>query len=86
MFAMIGEWQASGLPQKEFCRRQGLKPATFAYWLKKYKSRQAAGTPSGFREILPPAFTGAEVCYPNGVVLRLPMADPDTLIALVRLF
>jgi len=46
MFALISQWQASGMNQKEFCRVQGVAYHVFHYWLKKY--RQQSDGDGGF--------------------------------------
>ena len=87
MSALIGEWESSGLSQKEFCQQHNLKMATFAYWRKKCKTHQETVTSfSGFQEVLPPIAGFVEIRYPNGVVVCLPRADADSLKALIRLF
>jgi hypothetical protein len=87
MSALIGEWESSGLSQKQFCQQHNLKMATFAYWRKKCKIHQET-VPffSGFQEILPPTAGCVEIRYPNGVVVCLPQADVDSLKSLVRMF
>lgn len=35
--ATVREWEGSGLPIREFCVRQGLKPATLAWWRQEIK-------------------------------------------------
>lgn len=39
MFPVIEEWKQSGLSQKEFCKRHGLKPHILCYWRKRYEER-----------------------------------------------
>jgi len=38
----LGKWERSGLTQAEFCRRHGLKAASFAWW--KHRLGEAAGS------------------------------------------
>ncbi len=86
MSALVAEWQAGGLSQKEFCGRHDIKLATFAYWRKKCKTEELTSPEIGFHEILPLTSGQVEIRYPNGVVVSLPQADVDSLKALVRLF
>ena len=80
------KWQASGLSQLEFCKRENLSKSTFGYWLKKY--RKEKGQPKPSRKKTVKAFIPVEVSktmevpvlsngqiqitYPNGVKVRCP--------------
>ncbi len=35
----VNNWQASGLTQSEYCRRNDLKPYNFTYWKKRLTGR-----------------------------------------------
>lgn len=73
MFSHIRSWQQSGMSQKDYYTRHGIKPWTFYYWLDKYRQKQEA-PPAEFI----PIHTGnlqseaIRISYPNGVVLHLP--------------
>jgi hypothetical protein len=46
MFDLITQWEQSGLPKKEFCAKQQVANATFYYWFKKYKHKDAVMSPA----------------------------------------
>lgn len=37
MLALVDQWLQTDQSQKAFARQQEIKPATFAYWVKKHK-------------------------------------------------
>ena len=72
--AVVG-WQASGLTQKAYCEKTGLKPAIFANWVRGSKDNSA----KGFIALTPPVGVvseAIELTYPNGVRLKV---TPDHL-------
>lgn len=42
---LIQECNASGLTNKEFCRRRGVSEKSYYYWLRKLRSQAAASAP-----------------------------------------
>lgn len=77
MRSIVEDWKRSGLSKKKFCELEGIATGTFYYWLK------CCSTPmkkeedlSGFQEVIPEVGMDVEVCYPNGVVIRLPKDSP----------
>ncbi len=42
MLALVDQWLESGQSQKAFAGQQGIKLATFAYWVKKHKQQHQA--------------------------------------------
>lgn len=38
----IGEWEASGLTQVEYCKQNELKISAFLYWRKKFSEKKSA--------------------------------------------
>lgn len=82
MLSLVAEWRSSGMTQKAFCREAGIKPGTFSYWV----SRSRQGDKSGFAELLPERVTELEVVYPNGVKIKVPSGDANTLSLLIRLY
>ncbi len=73
MFAMIADWQQSGMSKKRYCAEKGINEATFYYWYSRNKeSISSSGSfisidrTSKKREV--------EVIYPNGVRIK---ADTD---------
>ncbi|WP_380905315.1 IS66 family insertion sequence element accessory protein TnpA [Sphingobacterium suaedae] len=37
MFAMIADWQQSGMSKKRYCAEKGINEATFYYWYSRNK-------------------------------------------------
>lgn len=70
MEAAVAFFKSSGLTQREFCRQEQIKLATFSYWYRKINGNPK--TPiSGFTEVTAPVqSTGLEVVFPNGVTVR----------------
>ena len=48
---LVKEYQESGLEQREFCRRYGIKRRTLRYWLDRIKDYQI-GDEIRFRELI----------------------------------
>lgn len=87
--AHLASWQKSGMSQAAYCRAHGLSAQSFGYWLRKDEGiRPQPPAPAG--ALVPVAVAGAvssvaEVCLPNGLRLRVPLAgDPGTVAALAR--
>jgi hypothetical protein len=70
MESMVSSYRLSGLSQRLFCDREGIKFSTFTYWLKRVKDR--GSDRSGFTEVVSAktACDGIEVVFPNGVMVR----------------
>lgn len=96
---LVGDWEASGLSQAEFCRRRKLSAVTFAWWKRRLRSGGSAGprlmggrtsSPStgraAFVELtLPTRGGGYELALPGGLCLHLPADfDPERIARLVR--
>ena len=94
--ALLSEYEASGLTQAEFARRNGVVYTTLAHRVQQRRREAKAGTASArFVEVRPALPTAAPVAVavpatppelsvtlPDGAVLR--GADPLALAALVR--
>ena len=93
MFAVIEDFQQSGMTRLAFCAQRGITITRFHYWQKKCRDH-SNGTPIGFirltsrksqhaGELLAPVV----LQYPNGVSLQLPGGTPlatlRTLLSLV---
>lgn len=85
MRQLVQQWKESGLTQKVFCEKIGIKRTTFANWVKRSKEN----TRQGFVAITPPIKPVAEsieVIYPNGVRLKISATDIPVLYDLVHIF
>ncbi len=94
--ALLSEYEASGLTQAEFARRNGVVYTTLAHRVQQRRREAKAGTASArFVEVrpalpaaapmavaVPATLPGLSVTLPDGAVLR--GADPLVLAALVR--
>lgn len=79
---VVRRFERSGLTQREFAQREGVKVPTLAYWLS--RARRTNGSPGvRFQELSMPATAGFEAVLPCGTVLRAPGAEG--LAQLVRL-
>lgn len=86
MFPIIAEWKSSNENQRQFCQSRGIKPSVFSYWHKRYLEDGSMDN-NFFTEILPQVQEQIEVCYPNGVHIKLPASGNAlaTLRALIQL-
>jgi len=77
MYALIHQWEKSGLSQKQFLRQQGIAKSSFAYWRNKYLREVSKSKGKG--GFIPVNITKAEykddnsdvleLVYPNGIRL-----------------
>ena len=71
---LIAAYEASGLTQKEFARREGIKFPTFTSWLVRHRRETPGGceAKARFKELIVGASTtpGLEVRLPDGVIVR----------------
>ncbi len=79
MFAMIEQWQQSGLSKKAYCEQQSIKHHTFYYWFKSYRQQHPdmENNRSAFVKLQiekSPAITSMEIHYPGGI--RLVFHEP----------
>ena len=83
---LIGLYETSGLTQKEFARREGIKDPTFVAWLSRHrKSGSKHDTPVRFEQFLL-AGAGAsklEVQLPGGLIVR--GSEVDAVVGLVKM-
>lgn len=70
MEAVIASYRSSGLSQRAFCEREGIKLPTFSYWFRRVGQEKAVS--GRFVELSSVAATaeGLEVVFPNGVIVR----------------
>ena len=74
MFALIREWESSGILQKQFILEHGIARSTFGYWRRKYLKETSSGKPKeGF---IPVNINSCDkgpkaiaLFYPNGIRL-----------------
>ena len=83
----VGRWQASGLSQAEFCRRQDIPVWKLAWWRKRLKG-QAETSASLFVPVtIAPTAASAvelELTLPGGRILRFgARVEPTTLAGIV---
>ena len=74
--ALIQEYEAGGMKQREFCSRNKIKYSTFQFWrarLRKEKLNQNSFLPVRVVEEKGPAhrFLAVEIHYPDGTILKL---------------
>lgn len=83
---LLAEYEASGLTQKEFARREGIKYATFTVWLSKHRRGTLAAKRPAVRfeqfVLQPGARAKLEVQLPDGLIVR--GSDAAGLVELVR--
>ncbi|MDH5400442.1 MAG: hypothetical protein OEX02_19970 [Cyclobacteriaceae bacterium] len=88
-YELIGQWEQSGLTQQEFCENEGISLAAFGYWRTKYlaEQRSEGGPSDGFVPMKVSQGERLEVCYPNGVSIKLPAStSPSQLRSLISLY
>ena len=67
---LIAQYRGSGLTQRAFAEREGIKFSTFTSWI---QGRRQAGRPGRkvrFAELPAPALSGLAVQLPDGTVIR----------------
>jgi hypothetical protein len=83
------EWarrfRESGLRQREFCQQHGLGMTTLQRWLLASGGTSPSESPLEFKEVkLTPPLTSvswvAELCRPNGIILRVGPNLPSALL------
>ena len=83
--AMVRAYEQSGLTQKAFARREGIKYPTLVSWVQRQR-REGTGSPRPtFAEFTMASAGGLEVRLPDGVVIRAgSVEDVAKLLRLVR--
>ena len=82
MYALIHQWEKSGLNQKQFLRQQGVAKSSFAYWRNKYLGEFGKSKSKGKGGFIPVKIAKVdykdssvgelELVYPNGIRLVCP--------------
>ena len=69
MFALIADWQQSGMSKKRYCAAKGINEATFYYWYS--RSKENVSSAGSFISIDKACRKSeVEVIYPNGVRIK----------------
>ena len=85
MYSLVKSWQAGTQTKTDFCKAHQINIHTFTYWVQKYKMFVGGEKPKSKSkkfislEVKPPkplVQQGLELCYPNGLRLRLE-GQPD---------
>ncbi len=102
MYALVASWQKGDLSKINFCKTQKINIHTFSYWVQKYtnsrggqkeekEEKQEPRKSEKFvaMDVLPSVdtkFGEVELCYPNGVRLRLSKRfSVEELASLIRI-
>lgn len=85
MHGLYRSWKDSGKTRAEFAKQNGLVPATFYYWTKKFSrtDNEEALPVAGFKrlDVDTPARQGAvaRISYPSGITVEL-FGSPDPIL------
>lgn len=80
--AVIAAYERSGLTQREFAAREGIKFFTFTGWLRSHRDRSTKRTFAEVRAAKRPPLSILEVGLPGGAVVR--GTEVEQIAALVR--
>lgn len=72
---IVNGFPKSGLSVRQWCQRHGVSEPSFYAWRRELAKRDAAGSQSALLPVtITPAVARAslEICWPNGVVVRVP--------------
>jgi len=99
MYDLIDRWQLSGMPQKDFCKAEGINYYKFKYWRTIQKKEAINQTPQNNHEpneqrfipIEKPkekiSFGGMQINYPNGVSITCSaQTNKEQLSELIKLY
>ncbi len=86
--AMLAEYDRSGLTQRAFAEREGLKYHTLVTWLSRRRREQVVKAPATqvvrFAQVrVPRVRVSMEIVLPNGIMIR--GVDPREVAALVKI-
>jgi hypothetical protein len=83
---MSNKWEASGLPQPEFCKQNSISYPKFTYWRSKLLSAAGQSRPQ-LKQVKLVAASGQDgsrqairVLFPNGVSVWIPAHMPEATI------
>ena len=68
--ALVAQYRESGLTQKAFAEREGIKFSTFTAWVQGWRHAGRPGRKIRFAELPMMATSGLAVQLPDGVIVR----------------
>jgi len=74
MSALVLDWQASGMSQREYAGIHNIQHRTLGYWISKQRGREESR--SSFIQIVDGVASGIHIRYPHGVEITLPGSTP----------
>lgn len=86
MFALVRQWEISGMSQKSFCEQHELAYHRFFYWRKRYRNAQHSSSNQGSAFIpltITPDPAQTEVVMPGGI--RIIFHQPVSASFLIQL-
>ena len=83
--AHVQQWKESGLTQKSYCEKLGVKRTTFANWASRNKEKPKTGF-IAISPVVAADLNGIELIYPNGVHLKTSSATIELLSELIRCY
>ncbi len=88
MYKLVKDFYSSGKTQKEFCKKAGIQPSTFNYWIKKYKfeNEPVKGFVKIDTAVCCVPVKELEITYPNGVRVKADSSDFSILSKLINLY
>jgi transposase-like protein len=80
--ALLAAYEVSGLTQREFAEREGIKFHCFTGWLKRHRRKHGKATFAEVGAVAARASGPVEVVLPSGVIVR--GADVEQVVMLVE--
>lgn len=84
MLNLVTEWRESGLSQQQFCKQHNLTLGKFSYWVAQSRPKSASGF-AALKPDKPTTSEQVEICYPNGVVIKVGSIDLRVIRGLIGL-
>jgi len=76
MAAMVSDWQASGMSQREYAELHNMSGRRFGYWISKHREQDQGSSCSSFVQLVDDIASGIRIRYPHGVEVILPGSTP----------
>lgn len=90
MFELVKDCLRSGKTQKQYSQEVGMSYAKFNYWVCRYRKQQQPLPSLGFIKVdtlsVSDQQQDLEICYPNGVKLKVTGGDLSQISQLIRLY